>query len=106
MDSTVELAPAPAEQGQEPAEPEGFDVGPIGQLSFDVGGETPTVSTLALGGSVELAPGEVLRKGQRVTLEIEAVVSEVAFTDVTDAEGYVTDTKRKHRARVESLRIV
>lgn len=104
MDSTVELPPLPAEQ--ERGEPEGFDVGPIGQLSFNVGGEAPTVSTLGLSGSVELAPGEELRKGQRVKLEIEAVVSEVAFTDATDAEGYVTDTKRKHRARVESLRIV
>lgn len=104
MEATVEKLPV----GEVEDPGETFEDGPFAQLTFEVGGHVPTSSTLVLkGGAIELPDGAEYRKGQRITLSIEAVISEVAFSDKTDAEtGDVTGCKRKHAARIDGFRVV
>lgn len=73
-----------------------------GQVTLDVGGEMPTLSTVALQGSkIELA-GE-FAKGEIVELSVRARVSSVQFTDKLGAGGDVIDTTRKHVLRIEEV---
>ena len=75
------------------------------QLSFDVGGKKPLQAKFSLTGALEV-PGAYL-KGELVTLEIQCVVSEVAFADEHDREtDQVVNCLRKHKARVLETRVV
>lgn len=77
--------------------------GTVQQLSFDVGGESPTSSTLKLrGGSIPVEG--IYKKGDTIQLIVSARISEIAFVDKIDASGYVTATERRQLARIESAR--
>lgn len=99
--------PMEAEASEFDAEsPENAPEQPLAQLSFSVGGEKPTASTVRLvGGKIE-AGGEY-KKGQVVHLSIEAVVTEVAFVDLKDKEtGQVVATERRHKLTSRAVEVL
>lgn len=82
--------------------PSGLRIDGDGQVSLDVGGEVPTLSTVALQGrKIELA-GQ-FEKGELVELRVVARVGGVHFDDKTSADGDVIDTTRKHILRIEEV---
>jgi hypothetical protein len=102
--------PAEVDQnGTEPQEPQaGTELVVDGgsQLSFEVGGKRPTSGTLKFTGKKIEATGS-FKKGQRVTLELEAVVNFVGFKDEHDAQtGQVVACQRRQEARITGIRLV
>jgi hypothetical protein len=92
------------EQTDDPGEaPAGMVVQGTGQLSFDVGGKSPTGASLSLtGGKVELE-GQ-FAKGETVVLRVEAVVHDVGFKDTVDSKtGQVVGCERRQKARIVSV---
>ena len=77
--------------------------GTTGQLSLDVGGDTPDISTAKLRAVSNEVEGEY-DKGEVVTFQVIARCSEVHFVDSADAQGLVVKTERRHIFRVESIR--
>lgn len=79
------------------------------QLTFDVGGESPTRATLKVGGSMGL--DRELRKGEQLGIRIvdadgqliaqaDGHVSAVTFKDKR-TDGYVESTERAHTVTVD-----
>lgn len=79
------------------------------QLTFDVGGETPTESLLRVSGGIFTS--RELQKGEEVHLQVVdadgTVVAEgygkvvaVGFKDRFDEHGHVTETERSHSVKV------
>lgn len=81
---------------------DGLRIDGDGQVSLDVGGDVPTLSTVALQGrKIELA-GQ-FEKGELVELRVTARVGGVHFDDKTNSDGDVIDTTRKHILRIEEV---
>jgi hypothetical protein len=81
-------------------EPEGLYTVSPRQLSFDVGGEKPTDSTLkVVGGQIEVRGS--FQKGERIRATIELTVGEVSFRDKRDSKtDEVVGCTRAHKARI------
>lgn len=92
--------PGKAEQAKAP----GLAIEGDGQLTLTVGGETPTKATVKLrGGKIDVESGD-LDKGKVVDLVVKARIVEVDFVDKTNgATGEVTETERRHVARIMSV---
>jgi hypothetical protein len=73
-----------------------------GQLNLTVGGEKPDKSTVKLrGGSIEVAGGGQLKKGEVVNLLVKVRVDEVHFVDKHDnSTGDVIQAERRHIAKM------
>jgi hypothetical protein len=104
--------PEPGETGDDSGnEPEDESQGPSveasGQLSLNVGGKRPTGASLRLtGGKVDIVTGE-LRKGQKVTVMIQASVDAVEFVDIKDPKtGTTVGCDRRHKARITSVELL
>lgn len=109
-----EEAPDLEDQGEAPGEGEGEQAKPQlaihvgGKLNSTVGGDTPDVSTVKLkGGSVAIAGGGQLKKGETKNLLIKVKVCEVDFVDKEDrSTGEVTETERRHIAKIVGVEVV
>ena len=77
-----------------------------GQLSLSVGGKPPTDSKFRIqGGAIDLE-GQ-LKKGERITLELDCVVGGVHVDDRIDPQTRaVAGTTRKHFLKIEGVRRV
>jgi hypothetical protein len=95
-------------EGEKPGEGEGEQAPPSlaipggGQLNLSVGGQTPDKSTVKLrGGSIEVAGGGQLKKGEVVNLLVKVRVDEVHFVDKHDnSTGDITQSERRHIAKM------
>ncbi len=78
-----------------------------GQLSLNPGGKKPTGASLRLtGGKVDIVTGE-LRKGQKVTVMVQASVDAVEFVDIKDPKTQtVVGCDRRHKARITSVELL
>lgn len=96
------LEPVPDPEGAEDLIVEGSD----GQLSLAVGGRKPTTSSLTLvGGKIDVE-GQ-FKKGEIVVVQVECVVGEIAFKDLTDSKtNQVVGCARRHKARIVGSSIV
>jgi hypothetical protein len=77
--------------------------GTTGQLSLDLGGEPPDISSAKLRAISNEVEGQYDR-GEVVTFTVIARCGEVHFIDTVDAQGFVTKSERRHIFRVESIR--
>lgn len=77
--------------------------GTTGQLSLEVGGDSPSLSTVKLMGVSREVEGE-FKRGETVTFLTQARCGEIDFIDTMDAQGFVTKSERRHKFRVESVR--
>lgn len=77
--------------------------GTTGQLSLEVGGDTPSLATVKLLGVSREVEGE-FRRGETVTFLTQARCGEIDFIDTMDHQGFVTKSERRHKFRVESVR--
>jgi hypothetical protein len=117
---TVTDPRAGLQQEPEPQEPESGEDEPSGlpeddgysgdltlkgpeQLSFAVGGKTPTSSSLRLqGGKVEIEGA--FRKGDRIVLTVECEVRGIGFRDEVDQKtGQVVGCARNHVAHITAV---
>jgi hypothetical protein len=74
-----------------------------GQISLVAGGRQADESTIVFRGGEITVNGE-FEKGQRLTFQIEGVVSEITFTDRMERKtGDVTGTKRKHVMKLDGI---
>jgi hypothetical protein len=95
-------------QGEAPGEGAGEQAAPPlaipggGSLNLQVGGQTPDKSTVKLrGGSIEVAGGGQLKKGEVVNLLVKVRVDEVHFVDKHDnSTGDITQAERRHIAKM------
>ena len=73
-----------------------------GKLNLQVGGESPDKSTVKLrGGSIEVAGGGQLKKGEVVNLLVKCRVDEVHFVDKHDnSTGEIIQAERRHIAKM------
>lgn len=87
-----------------PADPEIRD--PQSQLSFAVGGRTPTSARLSVeGGGYDVE--QEFEKEQVVTITEKVVIREVAFRDIVDPKTKaVVGSRRKHIAERVEYKIV
>jgi len=90
----------PDEDGGDDGYPGDLAIEGTSQLSFSVGGRSPTVSKLTVqGGAIEIE-GQ-FEKGQRLAIMVEVEVREVAFRDQVDPKtGTTIGCSRKHKAVV------
>lgn len=94
------LEPVPDPQDETQDEQALVLAGSDGQLSLNVGGKRPTTSSLTLTGGKFDVEGQY-KKGEIVVVQIEAVVGEVAFIDLTDSKtNQVVGCARRHKARI------
>ena len=77
--------------------------GTTGQLSLDVGGSMPDISSAKFRGISKEVEGEYQR-GELLTFTVIARCSEVHFIDSVDEHGVVTKSERRHILRPESVR--
>lgn len=105
------MSPDPEPQEPEAAE---FDVEDDGQLTIDgtsvlsmsVGGKSATSSSVRITGGKATIPGGEYKKGERITLHVEAVVRGVNFVDEVDGKtGQVVACERQHRAQITGLHV-
>lgn len=95
-------------EGEKPGEGAGEQAVPAlaipggGQLNLQVGGQRPDKSTVKLrGGSIEVAGGGQLKKGEVVNLLVKVRVDEVHFVDKHDnSTGDITQAERRHIAKM------
>lgn len=95
-------------EGEAPGEGEGEQAVPAlaipggGPLNLQVGGQKPDKSTVKLrGGSIEVAGGGQLKKGEVVNLLVKVRVDEVHFVDKHDnSTGDITQSERRHIAKM------
>jgi hypothetical protein len=95
-------------EGEKPGEGKGEQAAPPlaieggGELNLQVGGQKPDKSTVKLrGGSIEVAGGSQLKKGEVVNLLVKVRVDEVTFVDKHDnSTGDITQVERRHIARM------
>ena len=106
MTSAVDAPPVEAaeEKVESFGTPDGLDGDLVieagGQITWAVGGKTPTGSTLSLSGGKLEVDGE-FSKGDRVRLLVECEVREVAFKDEVDRRtGQVVGCERVHKAKI------
>lgn len=106
----MEAATAPPQDAEAEAEAEREEddqeltiEGDQQQMSLNVGGRKPTVSSLTLqGGEVKMS-GQ-FEKGTRVRFIVEGVIDEVATRDHRDRKtGMVTAVKRSHKLTIEKI---
>lgn len=86
----------PDDDGAAPAIMEGTN----GQLSFSIGGKTPTGASLHIvGGRVEV--NGQFKKGETIIVQMVVRVDSIAFVDEVDRQtGQVIGCERRHKARV------
>lgn len=95
-------------EGEAPGEGEGEQAAPAlaisagDTLNLQVGGAKPDKSTVKLrGGSIEVAGGGQLKKGEVVNLLVKVRVDEVHFVDKHDnSTGDLTQAERRHIAKM------
>lgn len=74
---------------------------------FDAGGKKPTSATISLtGGAIKLIDQEAFKKGDHLTLVVEAVVNDVGQKDEHDPKtGQVVSCVQKHKARIVGVQL-
>jgi hypothetical protein len=104
-DTPPNEAEADLPNGDDHASDEAIELilGSDNQLSLSVGGKKPTASEFKVVGGAVAVEGQ-FKKGDIVRAEVTLRVGEVAFADKVDGEGTITDTTRRHKARIESIR--
>ncbi len=96
------------------AHDEGEDLGPTPpmqipipgtgvSISMTVGGARATTSEVSLRGGKMPVEGD-FRKGERVNLHVECIVSDIHFPDSHDEFGNVVATSRRHILRPFAIR--
>ncbi len=75
------------------------------QLSLIPGGRDPSEAEIKLKAAKKSIDDEH-KMGDTIKLEIEAVVTEVAFVDVFDKDGYWDHAERRHVLTVDSITVV
>ena len=90
----------------DPEAPDDLVIDGSGQLSLAVGGKRPTTSSLTLvGGKIDVE-GQ-FEKGEIVVLQVECVVGEIAFKDLTDSKtNQIVGCARRHKARIVGTSII
>jgi hypothetical protein len=104
-DTPPNEAQADLPNGDDHASDEAIELilGSDNQLSLSVGGKKPTASEFKVVGGAVAVEGQ-FKKGDIVRAHVTLRVGEVAFADKVDGEGTITDTTRRHKARIESIR--
>lgn len=101
-------------EGDKPGEGEGEEAPPAlaitpgGQLNLQVGGAKPDKSTVKLrGGSIEIAGGGQLKKGEVRNILVKVRIDEVHFVDKHDNQtGDLTQAERRHIAKMIGVELV
>jgi len=101
-------------EGEKPGEGEGeqappaLAITPGGALNLQVGGAKPDKSTVKLrGGSIEIAGGGQLKKGEVRNILVKVRIDEVHFVDKHDNQtGDLTQAERRHIAKMIGVELV
>jgi len=106
--------PEAEHEGEKPGEGEGeqappaLAITPGGALNLQVGGAKPDKSTVKLrGGSIEIAGGGQLKKGEVRNILVKVRIDEVHFVDKHDNQtGDLTQAERRHIAKMIGVELV